>query len=320
MGLRRPHGHQTLEWDDHCKPRVHPIDPARAWGQRYAVITVCRTLLTLETAQVASMPGAVEWALQTLEPRWQRQLGRLLPTPSTERVDSAASSIRKMAALHFTHRDGQSAFRGALDRFVSTAESLNDYEMLATSRCYGWAVLDVLTHVRTGIQEMLGGFTASTQDPADQDAASYWLDCVGDNDPVNPILWTRRTSTAYRRPSGSVQHLRMAANAVHGAADHMPDGRVSFQNHTLTSGDFLATWAVELAVHQVDLGHTLDVADPTPESVSMIRRTVEALLDTQLPADWSDLTCVLLGTGRRPPSTDEVERLGSAADRLPVLG
>lgn len=50
---------------------------AMAWGQRYAVITVCRTLFTFETAQVASKPGALEWALRTLVPRWQPLLGQV---------------------------------------------------------------------------------------------------------------------------------------------------------------------------------------------------------------------------------------------------
>ncbi len=41
---------------------------AIAWGQRYAVVTACRILYTLHTAEVASKPGALEWALRTSEP------------------------------------------------------------------------------------------------------------------------------------------------------------------------------------------------------------------------------------------------------------
>jgi hypothetical protein len=48
-----------------------------AWGQRYAVVTACRILFTLETAQVASKPGALEWALRTLEPRWRPVLAQV---------------------------------------------------------------------------------------------------------------------------------------------------------------------------------------------------------------------------------------------------
>ncbi len=47
-----------------------------AWGQRYAVVTACRILYTLETAHVASKQGALEWALRTLPRRWQPLLAQ----------------------------------------------------------------------------------------------------------------------------------------------------------------------------------------------------------------------------------------------------
>ena len=48
-----------------------------AWGQRYAVVTACRILYTHDTAEVASKPGALEWALRTLAPRWRPLLGQV---------------------------------------------------------------------------------------------------------------------------------------------------------------------------------------------------------------------------------------------------
>ena len=48
-----------------------------AWGQRYAVVTASRILYTLATAEVASKPGALEWAQRTLEPRWRPLLGQV---------------------------------------------------------------------------------------------------------------------------------------------------------------------------------------------------------------------------------------------------
>jgi len=56
-----------------------------AWGQRYAVVTACRILYTLNTAEVASKRGALEWALRTLQQvRDERGLGwapNRLPRP-----------------------------------------------------------------------------------------------------------------------------------------------------------------------------------------------------------------------------------------------
>ena len=48
-----------------------------AWGQRYAVVTACRILYTLATAEVASKPGALEWAQRTLDPRWRPLLAQV---------------------------------------------------------------------------------------------------------------------------------------------------------------------------------------------------------------------------------------------------
>jgi len=42
-----------------------------AWSQRYAVTTYCRVLFTLHTGEVASKRGALEWACETLDPRWR---------------------------------------------------------------------------------------------------------------------------------------------------------------------------------------------------------------------------------------------------------
>lgn len=49
-----------------------------AWGQRYAVVTIARTLYTLQTGRVASKPAALRWAMQSLDPRWWDLLERTL--------------------------------------------------------------------------------------------------------------------------------------------------------------------------------------------------------------------------------------------------
>jgi hypothetical protein len=50
---------------------------AIAWGQRYAVVTACRLLFTIETAEVASKAGALEWAQRRLDPRWRPLLAQV---------------------------------------------------------------------------------------------------------------------------------------------------------------------------------------------------------------------------------------------------
>jgi hypothetical protein len=77
---------------------------------------------------------------------------------------------------------------------------------------------------------------------------------------------------------------------------------VLFQGKTMTSGDFLATWVVELAVHHLDLGE--GAGHPTPESLAVVRRTVEALTDSHLPTSWEDEAAALIALGRLPLPAD----------------
>lgn len=49
-----------------------------AWSQRYAVTTYCRALFTLHTGEVTSKRGALEWARETLDPRWRPLLTQVI--------------------------------------------------------------------------------------------------------------------------------------------------------------------------------------------------------------------------------------------------
>ena len=80
------------------------------------------------------------------------------------------------------------------------------------------------------------------------------------------------------------------------AAERLTDGVLAFQGGVLTTGDLLATWAVELGVHQLDLARDVEVAPPTPASLDLARRTVEALVAGGSGApEWAE---------RLPPTTD----------------
>ena len=85
--------------------------------------------------------------------------------------------------------------------FTACVDDLDDRQLLAASRCHGWTVLDVVVHVRGGLEEMLRGYTAPTAAPVTHDAASYWTAWVSSHsgDPIDGILWTRRTAAARRR-------------------------------------------------------------------------------------------------------------------------
>ena len=215
-----------------------------------------------------------------------RGLGRVLP-------------VRR---LSFSHEAAVSCLADQIGEFVAAADSLDDMQLLGPSLCHGWTALDVVVHVQMGLQEMAVGTTSRTSEAPNRDAASYWRDHPDDRDedPVPHILWLRRVASAYGRPAHAVRHLKDVAATAIRAVRAMPTGSVEFQGRRLLSGDFLATWVVELAVHQVDLG-----LDDTPVGLGWTRMTLEAVADADLPAQLDDRSATLVGLGRVPcpPST-----------------
>ncbi|WP_181780365.1 maleylpyruvate isomerase N-terminal domain-containing protein [Pseudonocardia pini] len=203
-----------------------------------------------------------------------------------------------MAGLHIDHARGRAAFLDQLDRFLEAAHGASDLALLGASRCHGWSALEVLVHVRVGLQEMVGGALNSTDDAPDQDAATYWREYEGGGDEVGAILWTRRTASAYHHPREALEHLDMAAHAVDRAVRAVPEGAVAFQHHVLGTGDFLATWAVELTVHHLDLAEAAGTVSPTPAALRLGRATVDALAGSPSPTRWADDRAVLAGFGR----------------------
>ncbi|MGC4110088.1 MAG: maleylpyruvate isomerase N-terminal domain-containing protein [Nocardioides sp.] len=218
-----------------------------------------------------------------------------------------------MRTLTFAHATAVGLLKEQIAAFVDGAESFSEYDLLGASRVHGWSRLDTVVHVRAGLEEMVGVCAAQVDGPPDHDAASYWASFADDDaDQVPHILWMRRTASAYTRPSGALRHLTDVAATCRLALGRMPDHPVLFQGKTMASGDFLATWVVELAVHQLDLG--AEAGPPTAGALAAVRRTVEALADVDLPAEWEDEQAALVALGRGPLPDDA----GDLAGVLPI--
>lgn len=255
------------------------------------------------------------------------QLAAAVP-PDPEAVEEFCRRARAAFAprpvrgglLSVTHADGRDGFLSALGAFVRAIGGLGDDRLPASSRCRGWTVADVGVHVHIGLQDMLLGTVSPTDDPPGVDAATYWRSfgpaAGGEADALGHTRFVRLLSSAYLRPSAPVAHLRVTAAALARAVAALPDGAVAFQDHVLATGDFLATWAVELAVHHLDLDLGPDGPPPDPDGLAMARRTVEALAGVPAPVGTPDVEVVLAGSGR-VPATDA---LGALAPHLPVLG
>jgi len=113
--------------------------------------------------------------------------------------------------------------------------------------------------------------------PATVDAASYWpaYDQEEAGDPLLDLLAQRRRTAAYARPDSARQQMRDVADAVLRGAASSTDRHYLWQRHVFTAGDFLAIWAVEDVIHQLDLLG----ARPLPASALRLARATVAELD-----------------------------------------
>ena len=234
------------------------------------------------------------------------------PAPGNAELITVASHLRRrsleeeptvMKPYSVPLAEARTAFLAALDAFEEGASSLDDLTLLGVSHVHGWSRLDCLVHVRLGLQEMLAGLAARTDDTPDVDAASYWT-AVEDGaalDPVPGILLTRRVAAAYNRPGHAVRHLHEVVQGLRNTVPTLPDGPIAFQGHVLTAGDMLATWAVELAVHHHDLALPAGAPAPAPAAVHIGRLTAEALGSTSgaRASAEDDLAVMLASFGRR---------------------
>jgi len=227
-------------------------------------------------------------------------------------------------AMHVDHEEARSVFLDQLDAFLDVCGQLRDSDCVAASRCRGWTVGDVLVHVHLGLQEMLLGVVSRSDLAPDADAASYWLREVPssdvDADALAGVRFVRLLGAAYRRPCGVVGHMRPTALGVATAVRSLAPGALQFQGHVLATGDFLATWAVELAVHQLDLGRELCIARPSTAAIDLTIATIESILGIGMPATWSPEFRILAGTGRVSLSEEQMSESGPVAGLLPALG
>lgn len=217
-------------------------------------------------------------------------------------------------------RDG---FIDAFEALGNAVRSLSDDQLLFPSRCRGWAVCDVVCHLHIGLQDVLVALASPAEQPPDTDYVSYWKAWrPGGGDALAHARFVRLVASAYREPRGLVSHFDQTRGAaVRRAREIDLSINLAFQNEVIPVGDFLATWAVEGAIHHLDLTLELpDVESPASSALALVRATLDGLVDTPVEIGWDDGQYALKGTGRSPLTEEEKTALGAAAERFPLLG
>jgi len=221
----------------------------------------------------------------------------------------------------------ENALESVYQNVTTVADGLSDAELMRPSRCAGWALGDVLYHQLLDARRALRTFASPSAEPPDVDDVEYWRSyspegeyAPGSADAAAHARHVRIVAAAYP-PGALAWEWRETAAAACRAARACPHVAVTTQGHVLATADFIATLAVEAAVHYLDLTAGLPAAPPPDAaSLALVRRVLDGLLGTPMPGGWDDRTYALKGTGREAVTAGERSALGALADRLPLFG
>lgn len=213
------------------------------------------------------------------------------------------------------------ALRAAYGAFTNALEGLDDRAFLQPTLCSGWVVGDLVFHHMLDAQRALITLSTPSNDEPDVDFVSYWRPwSANDDTAIAHARFVRVAASAYATRASLVGHRRVTAEAAIRAAEGADSaGRVATQGHTLTVPDFLATLAVEAAIHHLDLVAYIDAPGPHPDGLALARRTLDGLAGVDAGTQWDDRLYALKGTGRQPLTDEERERLGPLADAFPLF-
>jgi Mycothiol maleylpyruvate isomerase N-terminal domain len=220
------------------------------------------------------------------------------------------------------------ALEAGYRRVTDVVTGLGEAELMRPTGCAGWAVADVLFHQLLDAQRALVAFATPVTEPPDRDDVTYWAEFTPQ--PGEAGAQARAGAAAHARfvrlaasayPPGTLARVwsETAAAACRAARACQAAG-VATQGHVLRPADFTATLAVETAVHYLDLTVDLPSAPPPdPVSLTLVRRVLEGLLGSPLPASWGDASAAVKGTGRVPLTDEDRTVLGPLAGRVPLF-
>jgi hypothetical protein len=223
----------------------------------------------------------------------------------------------------------ENALAATYRNITTVADGLGDGELMLPSLCAGWALGDVLYHQLLDARRALRTFASPSADRPDVDDIGYWRpysphsgehEAVGGAEAAAHARHVRIVASAYP-PGALAWEWRETAASACRAARACPHRAVTTQGHVLRTVDFIATLAVEAAVHYLDLTAGLPASPPADAaSLVLVRRVLDGLLGTPMPGDWDDRTYALKGTGRTPVAEAERSAIGPLAERLPLFG
>ncbi|WP_134652080.1 maleylpyruvate isomerase N-terminal domain-containing protein [Streptomyces sp. H23] len=211
------------------------------------------------------------------------------------------------------------AFSRSWSALLAAVADLSDDDFARPSGCTGWLVRDLVCHLVIDAQDVLITLATPSAGEPTRNAVTYWrvVEPPTGDDPLDAL--TVRLAAAYEQPGLLRFHLDDVGSAAGRAASLAdPAGRVGTQDQVLTAGDYLSAYVLEWTLHHLDLiAHVPDAAGPPAEGLRRSRELLEGVVAATFPASFTDRDALLIGTGRRAPTTAETAALGTLAARLP---
>jgi uncharacterized protein (TIGR03083 family) len=199
---------------------------------------------------------------------------------------------------------------------------LAEEDFARPSGCTGWLVRDLVCHLIIDAQDVLITLVTPAETEPTRDAVTYWnitdIPPTGE-DPLDALIV--RLAAAYEQPRLLTFHFDDVGSAAGRAAELADPGlRVSTRDEVLTTGNYLSAYVLEWTLHHLDLvAHLPDAAGPPEVGLARSREMLESIAGATFPPFLSDTDALLVGTGRRAPTTAEKTALGALATKLPLV-
>ena len=179
-----------------------------------------------------------------------------------------------------------------------------------------------MCHLIIDAQDVLITLVTPTESEPTRDAATYWdvgRTAPTGEDPLDALIV--RLAAAYEQPRLLKFHLDDVGAAAGRAAELVdPNLRVSTRDEVLTAGDYLSAYVLEWTLHHLDLiAHLPGAAGPPAAGLARSRQMLETIAAAAFPASFADRETLLVGTGRRVPTSAEKAELGALAAKLPLV-
>jgi len=224
------------------------------------------------------------------------------------------------------------ALASQLGDLISLVGGLSEAEFGLPTRCPGWSVAEVVAHCEGMVVRLVGENAQPVGGEAEIDRVGYYR-----YDPDGPregedadktfseVIRDRVIDEVGGRSGDQLRASLEGAvdDALRGVTEIPAQRVIKRSGHPrMTFGEFLASRNLEFGVHTMDIAHAVGRPERVqPGAEAIVTGILDALLGEPVPESlgWDATTYIITGTGRRELEPDERGKLGSLAQRFPLL-